>query len=96
MRTRKEQETREASGMIDIGEAAKLYQAYCEQQKDGLLGFYHDAGVHLTREAFLVAFGSYAAKGRGCGDYPWEISAEAGGTRFFALMTDEELAEARA
>lgn len=51
----------------------------------------HD--VHMQDKTFLETFETFAVRERGCEEYPYEVSAVAGGIKFFAIVKPSELLE---
>ena len=75
-----------------LDEAVEVNKLVTEKYNQGFIGF-SSYGIHMRASAFLDAFQEYTVSRFYGKDYPWELSAEYNGEKFFALVNEEEVAE---
>ena len=75
---------------VVLNEAIEARKVFLEIYDHGFIGFL--LGIQMRSSAFLDAFQEYTVSAFDSKDYPWELSAEYNGEKFFALVNEEEVA----
>lgn len=66
--------------------------AFREAKNIGILGMYFDKEVQVTDELLIeLAKGSYSFDSRPSDDFPFEVSTEINGIKYFIICDEEEL-----
>lgn len=77
---------------MNINELASLHEKLCQSLKEGVYNFDRD-GFHMNEKVFLQKFDTYKTMKRDTVKYPYKLSTNVNGVRFYCLITQEQYEE---